>query len=86
MKQQEYDRILEIMDRVIKKSDEIDSKIQFLLDYIKETKTLNTTTEKKVYDAKESDIMKKFNDWMIKKDPKMDDSIFNNAEGEEDNF
>lgn len=93
------EEIIQKLDRIIELTDKMEKRLDSLLKHIEEfSKPMKIVTnvndgpimfsQKRREEAmkEDSNIMKKFNEWMLRKDPKNDTSIFDGAEGDEDNF
>ena len=85
--------LLKKLDLVINKMDRIEERMDSLLKFIEQfskptgvVTTVNDGQIKFKYSTDSSKIMEKFNDWMLRKDPKNDMSVFDTAEGDQDNF
>ena len=85
--------LLKKLDLVINKMDRIEERMDSLLKFIEQfskptgvVTTVNDGQIKFKHSTDSSKIMEKFNDWMLRKDPKNDMSVFDTAEGDQDNF
>ena len=90
-------KIIERLDRIVELTDSMQNRLDSLLKSIEKsnddkkmiTSFENSFNKNRIVENKhpqESNIMNKFNDWMLRKDPKNDMSTFDKTEGDEDNF
>lgn len=78
-----------VVDKMNKIEERLDSILKFIEQFSKPTGVVTKVNDKQIkftQGTEGSKIMEKFNEWMLRKDPKNDMSVFDVAEGDQDNF